>query len=124
MSDPAIRLDHERNVFLFGGRTAGEWVPDVVRRLVERFDPLKIILFGSQARGDTGRNSDIDLLVVVPHVDDSRSAAIEMRVALADMPVPIDLLVTDPDEIERRGHVVGTVLRPALREGRVLFERR
>lgn len=48
---------------------------------------------------------------------------VEMRCALLDTPVPMDILVTDPDEISRRGDVVGTILRPALREGKVLYER-
>jgi hypothetical protein len=34
-----------------------------------------------------------------------------------------DVVVTTPEEIERRGHLVGSVLRPALREGKVLYER-
>ncbi|MGE5483345.1 MAG: nucleotidyltransferase domain-containing protein [Bacteroidota bacterium] len=52
----------------YDGRTLVEWVPDIVSRLVQRFDPEKIILFGSVARGETGRDSDVDLLVVLPEV--------------------------------------------------------
>ncbi len=39
------------------GRTLAEWVPDVVRDLVDRFDPIRVILFGSVARGDDGRTA-------------------------------------------------------------------
>ena len=123
MSEPVARLDRERDVFLWGGRLAGDWIPDVVQRLVDKFDPLKIILFGSQARDDPGRDSDIDVLVVMPQVTDKHQIAVEMRRALRDVPAPIDVFATDPDEIARRGHLVGTLLRPALREGKVLYER-
>lgn len=99
------------------------WVPIMVDRIAKRFRPLRIILFGSFARGEAGRDSDVDLLVILPAVENKRQAAIEMRRALADIPVPKDIVVTSPDEIAQRGDVIGTILRPALREGKVLYER-
>lgn len=102
-------------------------VEDVVRvmveRIVERFHPLRIILFGSRARGEAGRWSDVDLLVVLQEVPDKRQATVEVLRALGDLPVCKDIVVTTPEEIARRGHLVGDVLRSALREGKVLYER-
>ena len=83
---------------------------------------MRIILFGSRARGDAGAESDVDLLVVFPEVADKRKAAIEIRRALADLPVSKDIVVTTPAEIARRGDLAGTVLCLALREGTVLYE--
>lgn len=103
---------------------ATEWIPVIVDRLVRRFQPLKIVLFGSHARGEATRHSDVDLLVVLPHVDDPGDVMEEMLAALEDVPVPKDVIPTDPQEIEREGDLIGPVLRPALREGRVLYERR
>lgn len=100
-----------------------EWLPLMAERIVQRFHPLRIILFGSCARGEASPGSDVDLLVVLPQVGDKRQAVVEILRALADFPVPKDVIVTTPEEIERRGNLVGTVLRPALREGRVLYER-
>jgi predicted nucleotidyltransferase len=97
-------------------------IAEMVRRVVLEFDPLKVILFGSHARGEAGRDSDVDLLVVLPEVANKRDAAVRIRRALADSPLPKDIVVTTPEEIERRGDVIGTVLRPALREGRVVYE--
>lgn len=116
----------DRNtLFLYKGKTLYEWLPAAVERIVERFDPLKVIVFGSVARDEAGHDSDIDLLVVFEHVrwESKRKLAVDIRVALADIPVPIDIVVTDPDEISRRGHLVGPILRPALREGKILHER-
>jgi uncharacterized protein len=62
------------------------------------------------------------LLVVLPEVANKRQAAVAIRRALADLPVTKDIVVTTPEEIARRGDLVGTVLRPALREGKVLYE--
>ncbi|HYU21159.1 MAG TPA: nucleotidyltransferase domain-containing protein [Chloroflexota bacterium] len=96
----------------------------MTERIVDRFHPLKVVLFGSHARGDAGPRSDIDLLVVLPDpVADKRRATVEILRTLRDRTVPIDVVVTTPDEIARRGDLVGTVLRPALREGKVLYER-
>ncbi len=65
----------------------------------------------------------MDLLVVLGTVSDKRRAAIEIRRVLGDLPVSKDIIVTTPDEIASRGHVVGTVLNAALREGKVVYER-
>lgn len=99
-------------------------MPEVVERIVERFDPLRVILFGSLARGEAGRNSDVDLLVVMPDgIEDERRVTVEILSTLKDLPISKDIVVTTPEEIERRGDLVGTVLRPALREGKILYER-
>ena len=95
----------------------------MVRRLVERFDPEQIILFGSYARGTARPDSDIDLLVIMPVTGSKRAKQVEMRVALRDFDVPKDVIVASPDEVMRRRNIVGTVIRPALREGKVLYVR-
>jgi uncharacterized protein len=103
--------------------TAANYILAMTACIVEEFAPLRVIVFGSHARGDVGPDSDVDLLVVLASVDDKREAAIRIRRALAHFPVSKDVIVTTPEEIARRGHLVGTVLRPALREGRVVYER-
>ena len=112
-------------LFLYRGKTLEEWLPSVIERVVERFDPLKVVLCGSLARGEANYDSDVDLLVVFEHVEleNKRELAVDIHRALDGIPVPVDIVVTDVDEIERQGHIVGTVLRPALREGRVVYER-
>jgi predicted nucleotidyltransferase len=98
-------------------------INEMVQVIVRDFHPLRVILFGSHARGDAGPDSDVDLLVVLPHVENKREAAIAMRQALAEAPAPKDIIVSTPEEIARWGDLVGTILRPALREGKVLYER-
>jgi len=95
-----------------------------VLRIVERFDPQRIILFGSAARGDAGPDSDVDLLVVMPVEGSRREKAVEIGAAVNDIPVPKDIVVTTPEDFEWRKEIVGTIERPAVREGRLVYARR
>ena len=98
-------------------------ISTMVDRIVGRFGPSRVVLFGSQARGTAREGSDVDLLVVMGNGADKRRTAVEIRRSLGDLPVSKDIVVATPDEIARRGHVVGSVLHAALREGRVVYER-
>lgn len=70
-------------------------------------------LFGSiDARGEH-RDSDIDLLVVLPEVNDKHEVMVALLEATVDVPVPVGLIPTDPDEIARCGNEIGSVLHPA-----------
>ena len=95
----------------------------MVGRIVEGFDPDQIILFGSHARGVAGPDSDVDLLVVMPVEGSRREQRVAIRVALRGMGMAKDVFVVTPEEVERYGDLVGTIIYPALREGRVLYER-
>lgn len=95
----------------------------MVRRLVEQFDPDQIILFGSHARGDAGPDSDVDLLVVMPVIGSKREKRIAMQLALADISVDKDIIVVTPSEAADYKDVPGTIIWPALREGKLLYAR-
>lgn len=99
-------------------------ITEAVRRIVERFSPEQIILFGSYARGTAGPDSDADFLVVMPVTGSKRRKAVEIDLALAEIGMPKDIIVVTPEEVERYRNVVGTIIYPALREGKVLYDRR
>jgi predicted nucleotidyltransferase len=100
-----------------------EKIDKMVRRIVKKFKPEKIILFGSYARGTPTRDSDVDLLIIMPVSGSKREKRIEIGVALHDIRIPKDIIVATPDEVERRKNLVGTIIRPALEEGKVLYAR-
>lgn len=98
------------------------YLSEAIKRIVDKFHPVKIILFGSYARGEANSDSDVDLLVVLNRVEHKRKAAVEVLRVLNGLPISKDVIVTTPQEILERGKVVGDILRPALREGKVIYE--
>lgn len=95
---------------------------EIVRRIVAVAHPQRVILFGSHARGEADRYSDVDLLVVVPDSEDRRRISDRIHQALLPLDVPNDVLLTTPSQLAHRGDLVGMVYRPALREGRMLYD--
>ena len=95
----------------------------MVARIVREYDPLRILLFGSRARGTAKPHSDIDLLVVFASVANVQETAVGIRRALRGLGFAKDILVTTPREMQRCEHLPGHVLHYAIPEARVLYER-
>ncbi len=92
-----------------------------VERLVAAAHPTRIILFGSRARGDADDRSDVDLLVIKPHVADRYEELVALDRALTGILMPVDILLVSEAEFEERAEQPGTVERAARKEGRVLY---
>ena len=114
MATPAVEIDHQM-------------LQEVVRCIADAIRPEKIVLFGSRAKGTAGPESDIDLFIQVETGRDTRQVARETYRVLRNLPnrpaVGIDVVVKDRAFVERYGGLVGTVVRPALKEGRLLYAR-
>lgn len=91
--------------------------------IVRRFDPLKIILFGSYARGGFTPDSDVDLIIVMEVEGSKRQKAAEIDAALCDRTLGLDVIVVTPQEFDKYRNVAGHVIYPAVREGKILYER-
>ena len=92
-------------------------------RLVEKFHPQRIILFGSHARGTADERSDVDLLVVASFKGKRRAIVVEMDRALRGIGFARDIFLLTPDEFNRDREIPGTIARPAAKEGKILYER-
>ena len=95
----------------------------MVREIVRRFHPQQVILFGSYARGQASRDSDVDLLVVMDVRGSKRAMAADIGVAINNVDLPKDVIVVRPNEFVRRRGFIGTIERPAHQEGKVLYVR-
>jgi predicted nucleotidyltransferase len=96
---------------------------EIVRRIVEAVDPEKIILFGSAARGEMGPDSDLDLLVVKSGEYHPLDASQKVYRMLPDLDISTDVIVATPQTLERYRDSFCLVFYPALREGKVIYER-
>jgi predicted nucleotidyltransferase len=92
----------------------------LVEHIVEQVQPLRIILFGSAARGEMGPDSDLDVLVVVPEARHNRRM-ISRLYSGAALDVGVDYVVTTPAILERYGNTLGFVYREALKDGREIY---
>ena len=95
-----------------------ETMDDIIRRIVEVAQPEKIILFGSAARGDMNRHSDVDLLIVKEGVD-AFDLMGQIYRKLHGVGAAVDAIVADPADVERFKDSHALVFKPALREGGV-----
>lgn len=102
--------------------TAQEAIDTAVRRLVAAANPRKVILFGSHAEGKATSESDLDLLVIEREVASKRKEMVRLRKAIGSVGLPVDILVFSEGEVADWGHLPGTALYWALKEGKVLYE--
>jgi len=100
-------------------------IETIIHRLVDEFSPDKIYLFGSHAWGKPGPDSDVDLMVIVPHSDLKPALrATRAYIRLADLRIPKDILVKTHAEFEKYADVKASLEAKILKEGRVIYERR
>ena len=95
---------------------------EIVRRIVETISPQKVILFGSQSRGDARPESDLDLLVIADSTQPRYRRSAPLYGALSDILVPMDILVYSPQEVKEWSEVPQAFVTTAVREGKVLYE--
>ena len=99
-------------------------VRDILRRIVDTIQPEKVILFGSQDRGDARPNSDYDVLVIKQSDEPRYRRSIPLYVALADLPVEVEVMVYTPEEVDEWNQVPQAFVTTAVREGTTIYERR
>jgi predicted nucleotidyltransferase len=103
-----------------------EKIQEAVRRLVEAARPLKIILFGSRARGAAKEDSDLDLMVVTGPLQDADrlKESVRLRDVLRPLRLAVDLLVVPQEKLDYWGDTPGNVYYEAKQDGVILYEQR
>ncbi len=93
--------------------------------IIREYQPDKIILFGSWARGNADEQSDIDLLVISDREKDlpRYQRGLDVRLALSQFQTPKDILFYTHEDVERWRDVPHTFINTVLNEGRALYER-
>lgn len=98
-------------------------IEHIIRTIVERFNPRRIVLFGSRARGDAGPDSDLDFFVEM-ETSDRRESAVTISSAFGLHEWAMDIVVYTPEYVAQWTGQVGTILYDVEREGKVLYDRR
>ncbi len=98
-------------------------IEEVIERLVKVARPQKIYLFGSYARGDARKQSDLDFLVVEQTLRSRRKEMVRLHDAIRSMRIPVDILVTSEFTFNEWADVQGTVMHKAKSEGRLCYEK-
>ena len=99
-----------------------EQINEVSMRIVRDFKPQKIILFGSYANGTPTEESDLDLLVIKDSDSPSRLQNRKIRKILSGLKIPVDVIVKTPEEFRTYKDIIGTIIYPANKFGKVIYE--
>jgi uncharacterized protein len=98
-----------------------QWLEEAVRAL-RAYDPEKIILFGSYARGDVDRYSDIDLAIIKR----TNKRFVERLVEAAsylNLPLSVDIFVYTPEEFQAMIEEGNSFIERVQKEGRIVYEK-
>ena len=96
-------------------------IRQVVDRIVALAHPLRVVLFGSAVDGRTGRDSDLDFLVVIPEGRRSDAVADRLNVGVRPRPMPCDFVVVTPSVLRRHRHNPGLVYAEILERGKEVY---
>ena len=98
-------------------------INDIVNRIAFRFNPDKIILFGSYAAGNPNNDSDIDLLIIKDTDLPRHKRSFDIQKSLIGSMVPMDILVYTTKEFEEEKNEKNSFLFFAIKTSKVLYER-
>jgi predicted nucleotidyltransferase len=101
---------------------AQEQINEIISKIIQQFKPEKIILFGSYANGKPTEESDLDLLIIKDSDLSSRVQNRMVRNLVADSRVPVDIIVKTKQEFEIYKDIIGTVIYPANKFGKVVYD--
>jgi len=100
------------------------FIEQIVNTILTTVEPEKIILFGSYARGDYKKNSDIDILILKKGLKNERDVTnnLYMEFFNRKISIPIDLIAIDYDKYYQLNNDIGYIYKTINREGRVIYE--
>lgn len=99
-----------------------ETIEGIITAIKSKFNPHKILLFGSYARGNPTADSDLDLLVVMDTDRPKNKRSTPIRLLFQPMPCSMDILVFTPEEVAYWNGTVNHIITEAFQTGKVLYD--
>ncbi len=96
-------------------------VDAIIGRIINSVHPLRIIIFGSAARGEMAPDSDVDVMVVMPEGVHRLKTARYLYQQMLGIGRPVDIVVTTPSVLEKHKDNPGLIYRSVLIEGREVY---
>jgi predicted nucleotidyltransferase len=100
-----------------------EILAEIARRIVEKLDPEKIVLFGSYAYGEPNQDSDVDLFIIQETTLRHAERTVEVSELILPRPFPIDIIVKTPAEVDDALRRKDFFISEIVDSGRILYER-
>ncbi len=95
-------------------------IVEAARRLCQAAPDARVFLFGSHARGEANRHSDLDLLVIEPDVENAAKESVRLMRVLRHLRAPVEVIVVSQRHVDEWRHVRGSLVHAALAEAREL----
>lgn len=111
----------ERTVSTNVAQNPSQVIENLIHRIVSAVHPMRIILFGSAARGEMGPGSDIDVMVVMPEGTHRAGTVRYLYKQMFGFGVPVDIVVVTPSVLERHKDSIGLIYRTVLAEGKEVY---
>ncbi|MBU4075702.1 MAG: nucleotidyltransferase domain-containing protein [Euryarchaeota archaeon] len=98
-----------------------ELIQEIKNRIISGVHPEKIVLFGSYAYGTPTKDSDLDLLVIMPSEEPMHKRVFKIRKLLRDFRIPKDIIVYTPQEVEKWKEASTAFITSIIRTGKVIY---
>lgn len=98
-------------------------IDEIVSTIVNRFNPEKVILFGSYAQGNPGKDSDLDLLIIQETDVPMHKRGFDVRMSLLGHMIPMDILIYTNSEFNCEKDRNSSFLNSVMKNSRLLYER-
>lgn len=100
------------------------FLEEINKRVIEKFQPEKIYVFGSYGKGTTHEDSDLDILIIFNEIIDKRKKILEIRRILSDLPVSKDIIIATFEELKEYENKKWSIYYHAIKEGKIVYERK
>jgi predicted nucleotidyltransferase len=98
-------------------------INSIIDKIIQKFNPLKIVLFGSYVNNSQNRDSDLDLLVIMNSTLPKYKRSSNIKLFLSPYPIPLDILVFTPNEYQKYSQVKNHIVYQIKKTGKVLYDK-